>query len=85
MASVDTLADNTAFAEEHNAGFPILADPDKTVAWAFGVLHAAGFSNRWTFYIDVAGKVARIDREVKPQTAGADLARALGELGFPRR
>ena len=31
MASVDTLADNTAFAEEHQAGFPILADPEKTM------------------------------------------------------
>ena len=29
MASVDTLEENTAFAEEHQAGFPILSDPEK--------------------------------------------------------
>ena len=32
MASVDTLEDNTAFAAEHEANFPILADPDATSA-----------------------------------------------------
>ena len=33
MASVDTLEDNTAFAKEHEAGFPILADPTKAVSY----------------------------------------------------
>ena len=38
MASVDTLEDNTAFAAEHAAGFPILADPEKTMVDAYGAL-----------------------------------------------
>ena len=32
MISVDTLADNKAFAEKEHADFPMLANPDKTVA-----------------------------------------------------
>ena len=43
MASVDTLEENTAFAEEHQAGFPILSDPEKRMTKDYGVLMAAGF------------------------------------------
>ena len=85
MASVDTLEDNTAFAAEHNAGFPILADPGKEMSESYGVLSARGFDNRWTYYIDVEGVVVKIDKSVKPATAGVDLTRIMGELGFPQK
>ena len=89
MASVDSLEDNTKFANEHNAGFPILADPDKKLAGACDVLFtegfAKGFAKRWTFYVDADGTIVKIDRDVKPQTAGVDLARSLEDLGFPRK
>ena len=51
MTSVDDLETNTAFAEEHQAGFPILSDPSKEMSSAYGVLGASGFNNRWTYYI----------------------------------
>ena len=38
MASVDTIEDNTKFAQENHADFPILADPSKDVAKAYGVI-----------------------------------------------
>jgi len=81
MASTDTLEDNTAFAEKNSASFPILADVDKSVSAAYGVLGASGYAGRVTFYIDPEGVIERIDRDVKPRTAGADLLAALGELG----
>lgn len=84
MASVDTLEDNTAFAAEHAAGFPILADPTKEMSTAYGVLGARGFNNRWTYYIDVDGTVLKIDKETNPATAGQDLTRTMEELGFPK-
>jgi len=84
MASVDTLEDNTAFADEHQAGFPILADPEKEMTGAYGVLMAAGFANRWTYYIGADGTVLKIDKETKPATAGKDLTRTMEELGFPK-
>ena len=39
MASVDTLEDNTAFAAEHEANFPILSDPTKEMAGAVSYTH----------------------------------------------
>jgi len=85
MASIDKIEDNTAFAKEHNAGFPILSDPDKKMGEAFGVMHERGFTNRWTFYIDKQGVIAKIDKEVNVKSAGADLARTMGELGFSEK
>ena len=85
MASVDPIDVNTAFAAEHNAGFPILSDPDKSMTEAYGVLAPMGFANRWTYYIDAEGLIVKIDREVSPMTAGSDLARTMSELGFPAK
>ncbi len=84
MASVDDVERNRDFANEYELDFPVLADPEKTVAEAFGVLNARGFANRWTFYIDAEGTVVKIDRETNPATAGQDLTRNMADLGFPR-
>ena len=84
MASVDTLEDNTAFAAEHEAGFPILADPTKEMTGAFEVLMEVGFANRWTYYIGSDGTILKIDKETNPATAGRDLTNTMGELGFPK-
>lgn len=84
MASVDTPETNKAFAEEHGASFPILSDPDRSVSTAYGVLSDRGFANRWTFFIDPEGVIARVDREVDARTAGADLVQHLKALGVPR-
>jgi peroxiredoxin Q/BCP len=84
MASVDTLEDNTAFAKEHEAGFPILADPCKEMSTAFGVLGSRGFDNRWTYYIGADGTVLKIDKDTNPASAGVDLTRTMDELGFPK-
>lgn len=53
------------------------------MAKAYGVLED-GYANRWTFYIGKDGKILRIDRDVKPKTAGADIAAALQALGVER-
>ena len=84
MASTDTLEDNTAFAEQNAATFPILADPEKTVSEAYGVLSERGFARRWTFYIDPQGIISKIDKEVDPGEAGQQLVANLEALGVPR-
>ena len=92
MASVDTVEENTAFAnatsvtlgdrvvEKEEADFPMLADPTKQTATAYGVLGDRGVANRWTFYIDTDGKVAYIDKAVRPATSAEDMIAKLGEL-----
>ena len=45
------------------------------IAWINGVLADAGYARRWTFYIDPAGRIVWIDREVNALTAaGAESA-----------
>jgi len=92
MASVDALEDNIKFAkatsvtlgdkvvEKKEADFPMLSDPGKQVATAYGVLNARGTANRWTFYIDKAGRVAAIDKMVRPETSAEDMLTRLGEI-----
>ena len=84
MARVDTLEDNTAFAAEHEANFPILSDPTKEMAGEYDVLMAAGFASRWTFYIDSDGTILKIDKETNPATAGRDLVANMESLGFEK-
>lgn len=85
MASVDPLDANIGFAKETEADFPLLSDPSKETARAFGVLNVMGVASRYTIYIDVDGRVAAIDRDVKPATSAEDMAAKLGELGVARR
>jgi peroxiredoxin Q/BCP len=80
MASVDPLEENTRFAASEKADFPVLSDPDKSVATRFGVLTGRGMANRWTFYIDRNGRIAHIDRAVNPETAAEDILARLAQL-----
>ena len=88
MASVDPVdgeKGNKAFAESEKADFPMLSDPTKETATAYGVLHPErGFAQRWTFYIDKNGTIAAIDKAVKPPTSAEDLIAKLVELKVPK-
>ena len=90
MASVDTLEDNTKFAKEHEANFPILADPSKETAKAYGVIRTdvppeKQFAARWTYYIGPDGKILAIDKSPTTATAGAVMVKRLEELGVKKK
>lgn len=85
MASVDDIATNTAFAAKNEATFPVLSDPDKSVARAYGVLTPAGYAARTTYYIGPDGKLIAIDQDVDPFSAGEEMLGILDELGVARR
>jgi peroxiredoxin Q/BCP len=89
MISVDPLdgdKGNKAFADTYHADFPLLSDPAKDTANAYGVLNAErGFANRWTFYIGKDGKITAIDKTVKPATSAEDMAATLKQLGVEER
>ena len=98
MASVDPLEDNIRFAkatkvelngqtvEKKEADFPMLSDPTKETAKAYGVLAANGaFAQRWTFYIGKDGRIAAIDKAVKPATSAEDMIAKLDELKIGKK
>jgi peroxiredoxin Q/BCP len=80
MASVDPIEKNTDFAKAQEADFPLLSDPTKEVATAYGVLNPKGMASRWTFYIGQDGRILAIDKAVRPDTSAEDMVAKLGEL-----
>ena len=86
MVSLDDPDKNRAFAESVGASFVLLSDKDKQAAERYGVLALGGlYAKRITFYIDAAGKIVRIDRDVDAATHGPDVIQTLEKLGFPKR
>jgi thioredoxin-dependent peroxiredoxin len=81
-ASVDTPQVNAEFADALGLTFPILSDPERAVARAYGVLGASGFASRWTFYIAADGRIVDIDKHVRVTSQGGDVAARLKELGI---
>jgi peroxiredoxin Q/BCP len=85
-ASVDDAETNKKFAEHVEADYPILSDPEKKVATAYGVVDAQHpLAARWTFYIGPDGKILHIDKSVAPATSGPDMVKKLGELNVPKK
>ncbi len=90
MASVDDAALNAKFAKEQGASFPILSDPSKSVAKAYGVIRLdrpaeQQVAARWTFYIGPDGRITEIDKSPSTATAGARMVERLTELGVAKR
>ena len=84
-ASCDPIEKNADFAKSLDLDYPILSDPDKKVAKAFGCLNDRGLSNRWTYYISKDGKILHIDKQVKAASHGEDIAKKLEELGVAKK
>ena len=93
MASVDALEVNKAFAEKEKADFPMLSDPDRKAAEAYGVLappnpnrpDAPRRARRWMFFIGPDGKILHIETANHTTDAGEFLAAKLEELGVKKR
>ncbi|MBX3414414.1 MAG: peroxiredoxin [Pirellulales bacterium] len=85
-ASCDTAELNQKFAEELSVDYPILSDHDSSVATAYGVVNEERkVPFRWTFYIGEDGKILYIDKDVKTESHGADVAAKLKDLGVPAK
>lgn len=77
---------NTRFAKSLGLDYPILSDPGKKVAEAFGVVNEfRPVPHRWTFYVGKDGKILEIDKSVKARSAGADVVAKLADLGLAKR
>jgi peroxiredoxin Q/BCP len=85
MVSLDPPDENAKFAKSVDAKQVLLSDVGGSVASAYGVGGLGGYAKRWTFYVDKEGVVRAIDTAVDTETAGQDIARTLGQLGFPQK
>ena len=66
-ASIDSVNSHQRFKQKYKLGFPLLSDPDKTLAEAYGVWKEKSMYGRTymgiertTFVIDEQGKIAKI-------------------------
>ena len=85
-ASCDTPEDNAKFAKSLDLDYAILSDPSKEVAKAYGVVTPQReLPFRWTFYIGKDGKILHIDKDVKTESHGKDVAAKLAELGVAKK
>lgn len=70
--SIDTSETQKRFAIHCKVGFPLVADPNRDVAKAFGVLGLIKVAKRVTFMIDEGGIVREVVESILP---GPHLAR----------
>jgi len=78
--SVDDSASHQSFSNKHRLNFPLLADPDKKTAKAYGALAFYRLARRMTFIIDPNGKIRKIFQRVTPANHIDELLAALKEL-----
>jgi peroxiredoxin Q/BCP len=81
--SVQDVASKKAFATKYSLPFSVLADADKSVAKAYGVLSMMGYARRDTFVIDPQGRIAQHYIEVDPKAHSKQLLVDLQALVKP--
>jgi peroxiredoxin Q/BCP len=83
--SLDSVADQKRFHEAEKLPFPLLSDPDGSVAAKYGVLMKdKPFAERVSFVIDPQGVLRAIDREVDVTSHGVDLVALIERLQIKR-
>lgn len=85
-ASCDPEKTNKRFAESLKLDFPILSDPSRQTALAYGVVKAGRtHPRRWTYYIGKNGKILAIDKQVKAGSHGSQVVKKLAELQWEKK
>ena len=83
--SVDKPEDNKTFAENLKLPYPILSDPTRETAKAYGVLKGLPVAARHTIYIGKDGKVLLVDDAIKTETAAYDMLKHFEQLGIEKK
>ncbi len=77
--SVDSAQSHVAFIQKYSLPFPLLLDPDKKIATAYGAANGIpilGLNRRITFVIDAHGKIIKVYPEVDPSTNATEIIEA---------
>lgn len=81
--SLDGVKSHAEFAAKYHVPFPLLADSDRSVATAYGVLTSDGgvqYARRTTFLIDPQGKIAKVYVDVDPEKNSGQVMTDLATL-----
>ncbi len=79
--SCDSVETNRKFAESLGLDYPILSDPTRETAKAYGVVSGdKKNAARTTFFIGKDGRILFVDDKVKTGSHGSDVAAKLKEL-----
>jgi peroxiredoxin len=80
--SPQDVASHEQFSTEHGFAFPLLADEDKAVGTAYGILGPLGFYRRSVFVVDPEGVIryARRSRTNATYRPTEDLVNAIKEI-----
>lgn len=85
-ATCDTPETVKKYAEALKLDYPMLSDPSKEVASAYGVVHEGRpVPERWTFFIGKDGKILHIEKKVNSASHGKQIAEKLEELGVEKK
>jgi thioredoxin-dependent peroxiredoxin len=79
--SIDTADAHKEFIQKNNLPFPLLVDPDKKIAKAYGAANGIpilGFDRRITYVIDENGKILKVYPSVDPSTHAIEILNDLG-------
>ena len=74
--SADSWESHQRFSEKHGLRFALAADPDKSIASAYGVGRMLGvlpLFKRVSFLVDPEGRIAEVWPSVKPATHAAEV------------
>jgi thioredoxin-dependent peroxiredoxin len=84
--SCDDVETNKRFGESLGVDYPILSDPTRATARAYGVVSGdRKYAARTTFYIGKDGRILFVDDKVRTGTHGSDVAAKLKELHIPEK
>jgi peroxiredoxin Q/BCP len=78
--SQDSAESHEEFRREYQLPFVLVADPEGTIAQAYGVGSIFGLNARVTFLIGPDGKVARVWPDVTPASHPTDVLAAIDSL-----
>lgn len=77
--SIDSADSHANFIRKYKLPFPLLLDPDKKVATAYGAANGIpilGLNRRVTFVIDEHGKILKVYPQVDPSTNADEIIQA---------
>jgi peroxiredoxin Q/BCP len=79
--SIQSADAHKAFIKKYSIPFPLLLDPDKKIADAYGAANGIpvlGLDRRITYVIDEQGKIAKVYPKVDPSQHAKEILQAIG-------